>query len=210
MIIYPDPEKITKREIELKANYKGLFQSATASYQDEVILFFLMTNINFPFLSCHHWILVGGSETESAKVPVNCFSAHLIICVITSHILGIIKVSEAVEFMVPLSNNSSRPLHSCHDLPAGWIMCVCWTLPLSFPRGWTCQWRLRTWCGKRYAYLGNGQVRRELSVQEKQRKRWKTQTWNISQIHVRYSKIVNTKTPSWIELCFLQILMFKS
>lgn len=108
--------------------------------------------------------------------------------------------------MVPLSNNSSRPLHSCHDLPAGWIMCVCWTLPLSFPRGWTCQWCLRTWCGKRCAYLGNGQVRRELSVQEKQRKKWKTQTWNISQIHVRYSKIVNTKTPSWIELCFLQIL----
>ena len=59
---------------------------------------------------------MGGSETESAKVPVNSFSAHLVICVITSHILGIIKVSEAVEFMVPLSNNSSRPLHSCHDL----------------------------------------------------------------------------------------------
>lgn len=119
-----------------------------------MILFFLITNINFPFLSCHHWILVGGSETESAKVPVNSFSAHLVICVITSHILGIIKVSEAVEFMVPLSNNSSRPLHSCHDLPAGWIMCVRWTLPLGFPRGWTCQWRLRTWCGKRCAYLG--------------------------------------------------------
>ena len=163
MVNYPDPEKITKREIELKPNYKGLFYSATASYKHGVILFFLMTNINFPFLSCHHWVLVGGSAAESAKVPVNSFSAHLIICVITSHIFSIIKVSEAVELTVPLSNSSSSPLHSCHDLPAGRIMCALNPASHCFPPGWMCQWRLRTWCGKTCAYLRNGLVRHELS-----------------------------------------------
>lgn len=73
-----------------------------AKYKHGESLFFLMADIKFLFLSPHRLNFCGRVYYESAKVPTDSFSAHLIISIITVHVLGIITISIAVDSCLPL------------------------------------------------------------------------------------------------------------